>query len=131
MRISDWSSDVCSSDLTLDRFCGGGISSVNFAAASVMSGMEDCVIAGGTEMMSYTAQVGGEEAHAGIKPLGMGAGHEALAALHPQSHQGLCGDAIATIAGNSRSDDGSGGNRSVSKCRYRVSPSHKKKKKNK
>ena len=40
------------SGTTLDRFCGGGISSVNFAAASVMSGMEDCVIAGGTEMMS-------------------------------------------------------------------------------
>src|SRR3546814_4278843 len=96
MRISDWSSDVCSSDLlaatvlaairdrnnldtatvddiiwstssqngkqggdlgrmaalsagfdtkasgtTLDRFCGGGISSVNFAAASVMSRSEE------------------------------------------------------------------------------------------
>jgi len=47
--------DVKASGTTLDRFCGGGISSVNFAAASVMSGMEDCVIAGGTEMMSYTS----------------------------------------------------------------------------
>ena len=41
--------------LTLDRFCGGGITSVNLAAAQVMSGMEDCVVAGGTEMMSLTA----------------------------------------------------------------------------
>src|SRR3546814_1978254 len=111
MRISDWSSDVCSSDLgydtkasgtTLGRFCGGGISSVNFAAATVMSGMEDCVIAGGTEMMSYTATLGAEEANAGLKPLGMGSGHAALDAIHPQSHQGVCGDAIAAKEGISR-----------------------------
>src|SRR3546814_11313818 len=67
-----------------------------------MSGMEDCVIAGGTEMMSYTAQVGAEEANAGIKPMGMGSGHDALDALHPQSHQGICGDAIASMEGISR-----------------------------
>ena len=94
--------DIKASGTTLDRFCGGGISSVNFAAASVMSGMEDCVIAGGTEMMSYTAQIAGEEANAGLKPLGMGAGHEALDEMHPQSHQGICGDAIATMEGISR-----------------------------
>ena len=41
--------DINASGTTLDRFCGGGITSVNLAAASVMSGMEDCVIAGGTE----------------------------------------------------------------------------------
>ena len=94
--------DVKASGTTLDRFCGGGISSVNFAAASVMSGMEDCVIAGGTEMMSYTAAVGAEEANAGLKPLGMGSGNPALDAIHPQSHQGVCGDAIASIEGISR-----------------------------
>ena len=59
--------DTKASGTTLDRFCGGGISSVNFAAASVM-----------------------------------GSGHEALDELHPQSHQGICGDAIATIEGISR-----------------------------
>ena len=42
------------SGVTLDRFCGGGISAVNFAAGSIMSGMEDLIIAGGVEMMSYT-----------------------------------------------------------------------------
>src|SRR3546814_16083088 len=67
-----------------------------------MSGMEDCVVAGGTEMMSYTAQLAAQEANAGIKPLGMGAGHAALDALHPQSHQGVCGDAIAAIEGIDR-----------------------------
>lgn len=94
--------DTKASGTTLDRFCGGGISSVNFAAASVMSGMEDCVIAGGTEMMSYTAAAGAEEANAGLKPLGMGSGNAALDVLHPQSHQGVCGDAIATIEGIDR-----------------------------
>lgn len=94
--------DVKASGTTLDRFCGGGISSVNFAAASVMSGMEDCVIAGGTEMMSYAAAHGAEQANAGFKPLGMGSGHEALDEIHPQSHQGVCGDAIAAIEGISR-----------------------------
>src|SRR5690606_25567889 len=94
--------DIKASGTTLDRFCGGGISSVNFASASVMSGMEDCVIAGGTEMMSYTAQIGAEEANAGIKPLGMGSGNAALDEIHPQSHQGVCGDAIAAMEGISR-----------------------------
>ncbi|GAA0864484.1 acetyl-CoA C-acetyltransferase [Sphingopyxis soli] len=94
--------DTKASGTTLDRFCGGGISSVNFAAATVMSGMEDCVIAGGTEMMSYTATLAAEEANAGIKPLGMGSGHAALDAIHPQSHQGVCADAIAAREGISR-----------------------------
>ncbi len=94
--------DIKASGTTLDRFCGGGISSVNFATATVMSGMEDCVIAGGTEMMSYTATIGAEEANAGIKPLGMGSGNRALDAIHPQSHQGVCGDAIAAREGITR-----------------------------
>jgi acetyl-CoA C-acetyltransferase len=94
--------DIKASVTTLDRFCGGGISSVNFAAASVMSGMEDCVIAGGTEMMSYTASHAAEQANAGLPPRMMGSGHEALDELHPQSNQGVCGDAIATIEGISR-----------------------------
>ena len=91
--------DVSASGTTLDRFCGGGITSVNLATASVMSGMEDCVIAGGTEMMSFTSAHGAELANAGIRPLGMGSGNAALDAMHPQSHQGVCGDAIAAREG--------------------------------
>lgn len=94
--------DISASGTTLDRFCGGGITSVNLACASVMSGMEDCVIAGGTEMMSFTAAHGAELANAGIKPLGMGSGNMELDALHPQSHQGVCGDAIAAREGIDR-----------------------------
>jgi acetyl-CoA C-acetyltransferase len=96
--------DITASGTTLDRFCGGGITSVNLATASVMSGMEDCVIAGGTEMMSFTAVHGAEQANAGIKPLGMGSGNPELDAIHPQSHQGVCGDAIAAQEGITRAD---------------------------
>ena len=96
--------DIRASGMTLDRFCGGGITAVNIAAAQVMSGMEDLVIAGGVEMMSYTSQLGAEDFAAGIKPLGMGSGNAALMKMHPQSHQGVCGDAIAAMEGISRAD---------------------------
>lgn len=94
--------DVKASGMTLDRFCGGGITSVNLATAAIMSGMEDCVIAGGTEMMSYTQVVGAAEANAGMPPPLMGSHNPALDELHPQSHQGVCGDAIASMEGISR-----------------------------
>ncbi|MCS6987541.1 MAG: acetyl-CoA C-acetyltransferase [Sphingomonadaceae bacterium] len=96
--------DIRSSGVTLDRFCGGGITAVNLAAGMVMSGLEDCVVAGGTEMMSYTAQLAAEERAAGLPMWRMGSGNPALEELHPQSHQGVCGDAIATIEGISRED---------------------------
>ncbi len=87
--------DIKASGVTLDRFCGSGITSVNFAAASIMSGMEDLVIAGGCEMMSYTASLADPNA----PPTLMDAGNLGLRAKHPQSHQGVCGDAIATLEG--------------------------------
>lgn len=96
--------DISASGTTLDRFCGGGITSVNLAAATVMSGMEDCVIAGGTEMMSYTAAFAAEQANAGLPPRLMGSGNDALDKLHPQSHQGICGDAIASMEGIKREE---------------------------
>lgn len=94
--------DVRASGTTLDRFCGGGITAVNLAAASVMSGMEDCVIAGGAEMMSYQQYLTTQRAECGIPPRIMGAGNEALDALHPQSNQGVCADAIAAMEGIGR-----------------------------
>jgi acetyl-CoA C-acetyltransferase len=89
--------NTVSSGVTLDRFCGSGITTVNLASAAVMSGMEDLIVAGGTEMMSYTASL----------PHGspfMDRGNEQLRALHPQSHQGVCADAIATLEKIARSD---------------------------
>jgi len=102
MAALDAGYDIRASGMTLDRFCGGGITSVNLAAATIMSGMEDLVVAGGTEMMSYTQTIGTEEANAGIKPLGMGSGNMHLMKIHPQSHQGVCGDAIAAREGITR-----------------------------
>jgi acetyl-CoA C-acetyltransferase len=83
--------------MTLDRFCGSGITVVNLAAASIMSGMEDLIVAGGTEMMSYTAATADPKS-----PPFMDAGNLRLRARHPQSHQGVCADAIATLEGISR-----------------------------
>ncbi len=104
MAALDAGYDVTSSGTTLDRFCGGGITSVNLAAAQIMSGMEDCIVAGGTEMMSLTAAMTKEKMAAGIQPPMMGSGNARLQKVHPQSHQGVCGDAIATIEGFTREE---------------------------
>ena len=52
MAALDAGYDVTASGATLDRFCGSGITSANYAAHSVIAGMEDLVVSGGTEMMS-------------------------------------------------------------------------------
>ena len=104
MAALDAGYDVTSSGMTLDRFCGGGITSVNLAAAQVMSGMADCVVAGGTEMMSLTAQMAKDKMAAGLEPPRMGSGNARLQATHPQSHQGVCGDAIASMEGFTRQE---------------------------
>jgi acetyl-CoA C-acetyltransferase len=97
MSALDAGYDQRSSGITMDRFCGSGISVVNLAAASIMSGMEDLVVAGGCEMMSMTATLRDG-------PGFMDAGNLRLRARHPQSHQGVCADAIATLEGISRAD---------------------------
>ncbi|KQY34304.1 acetyl-CoA acetyltransferase [Caulobacter sp. Root487D2Y] len=97
MAALDAGYDTKASGMTLDRFCGSGITTVNLAAASIMSGMEDLVIAGGTEMMSYTAATADR-----TSPGLLDSGNLRLRARHPQSHQGVCADAIATLEGISR-----------------------------
>ena len=99
MSALDAGYDLRSSGVTLDRFCGSGITVVNLAAASIMSGMEDLMVAGGTEMMSMPGRRGADEG-----PLMMDAGNLRLRANVPQSHQGVCADAIATLEGISRTD---------------------------
>ena len=92
MSALDAGYDMKASGVTLDRFCGSGITSANIAAASVKAGLEDLVVSGGTEMMSLPKK--------GM--LAMGAGNAHLQELHPQSHQGVCADAIATLEGIDR-----------------------------
>ena len=85
--------DIRSSGMTLDRFCGSGITSVNLAAMNIMSGTEDLVIGGGAEMMSTYGEEG-----AAMNPF-LDNGNLVLRDMHPQPHQGVCADAIATLEG--------------------------------
>jgi acetyl-CoA C-acetyltransferase len=98
MAALDAGYSTLASGVTLDRFCGSGITSINLAAAQVMSGMEDVVIGGGVEMMSYTGSIknSGEN-----YPL-FDRGNLSLREKHPQSNQGICADAIATLEGIDR-----------------------------
>ena len=99
MSALDAGYDVRSSGVTLDRFCGSGITSVSLAASTIMSGMADLVVAGGTEMMSMPIR---RDASDGPPLFDTGNLH--LRATHPQTNQGVCADAIATIEGISRQD---------------------------
>ena len=94
MAALDAGYDVKASGVTLDRFCGSGITAANIASTAVMAGMEDLVIAGGTEMMSLPKN--------GMLPIGANNLH--LQEIHPQPHQGVCADAIATLEGIARED---------------------------
>lgn len=102
MAALDAGYDVRASGVTLDRFCGSGLTAVSMAAAQIRSGMEDLIVAGGTEMMSLIASMQAEEMAAKFKPLGIGSGNARLQKRHPQSHQGVCADAIASLEGIGR-----------------------------
>ncbi|MFN7969945.1 MAG: acetyl-CoA C-acetyltransferase [Acidimicrobiales bacterium] len=98
MAALDAGYPITASGVTLDRFCGSGITAVNLAAASVMSGLEDVVVAGGAEMMSSYKQ----NAPKNRNPF-MDNGNLHLRAQHPQTNQGVAADAIATLEGIPRS----------------------------
>lgn len=105
MAALDAGFDIRASGVTLDRFCGSGITATNFAAGQLKAGFEDLIIAGGTESMSYVTESGAREREAGLNPgMGIGSGNPRLAAKHPQSHQGICADAIAAMEGITRED---------------------------
>lgn len=94
MAALDAGYDIRSSGVAIDRFCGGGITSVNMAAASILSGMEDLVVAGGVEMMSYQKEQGL------LGPLDGWNLH--LREKYPQINVGIAADIIATEEGYSR-----------------------------
>ena len=81
--------------VTLSRYCASGLESINLAAAKVMSGMEDMVVAGGVESMSRV-------------PMGSDGG---AWYMDPRVNtatsfvpQGVGADTIATLKGFSRTD---------------------------
>ena len=96
MAALDAGYDIKASGVAIDRFCGGGITSVNMAAASIMSGMEDLIVAGGVEMMSYQKEQGL------LGPLDGWNLH--LRDMYPQINVGIAGDIIATEEGFSREE---------------------------
>jgi acetyl-CoA C-acetyltransferase len=103
MAALDAGYDTRASGVTLDRFCGSGITATSLAAGQIMSGMEDLVIAGGTEMMSYVTWYGQSLREAGVKsPGGLGTGNMRLQEKHPQTNQGVAADAIAAMEGITR-----------------------------
>ncbi len=95
MGALDAGYDVKASGVTLDRFCGSGITTSNFAAGMVASGLEDIVIAGGTDMMStYAAEprarpaaVHGRRQHPpALDPPAAAPGHLRRRHRHPRGH---------------------------------------------
>ena len=104
MAALDAGYDVRASGVTLNRFCGSGLTAGNLAAGQVMAGMEDLVIGGGSEMLSYVNYYGMKMREAGLGSGGMGVGNPRLQAKHPQSNQGVCADAVAALEGITRKE---------------------------
>ena len=104
MAALDAGYDTKASGVTLNRFCGSGLTATSLAAGQIMSGMEDLVIAGGSEMLSYVTYYGGKLREAGLGSPGMGVGNPRLQAKHPQTNQGVAADAIAAMEGIGRAE---------------------------
>ena len=81
--------------VTLSRFCASGLEAVNLAAAKIMSGMEDMVVAGGVESMSRWPM--GSDGGAWVMDPRINSG----TAFVPQ---GISADLIATLEGFSRTE---------------------------
>ncbi len=104
MAALDAGYDIRASGVTLNRFCGSGLTATNLAAGQIMAGMEDLVVAGGSEMLSYVTAHGMKMREAGVGSAGMGVGNPRLQAKHPQSNQGVCADAVAAMEGITREE---------------------------
>ena len=79
----------------VSRFCGSGLDAVNAAAAKVMSGQADLIIAGGVEMLSLFSIFGSG---------GPMISDVSFKDANVQIPQGLSADLIATLHGYTRSD---------------------------
>lgn len=83
--------------VSVERFCGSGLTSVNLGAMGIMSGMQELTVGCGVEMMSRV-------------PTFIDAPHLIdsnnlhLREKYPQPHQGICADVIASQEAISRED---------------------------
>lgn len=96
MSALDAGYSINASGVTLDRFCGGGITAVNMAASSIMSGMEDLVVAGGVEMMSGFPEHG--------PPMPVDVKNLHLRERYALTNVGIAADIIATEENFSRAE---------------------------
>ncbi|WP_317928484.1 acetyl-CoA C-acetyltransferase [Halioxenophilus sp. WMMB6] len=96
MAALDAGYSVKAGGITVDRFCGSSISSVNMGAASIMAGMEDLIVAGGVEMMSMTVPI--------TASMPTDAWNERLRRLYPMTNVGLAADIIANEEGITRQE---------------------------
>ncbi len=81
---------------TVNRFCGSGLTAVNFAAMGVASGFQECAIGGGVESMSRVPM--GSD---GAMIDGLNLKMRKKIAMVPQ---GISADLIATLEGFTRED---------------------------
>ncbi len=96
MAALDAGFDDAAPGMSLDRFCGSGLTAVNLGAMGIMSGMQNLVFAGGVESMSHGSSLSGSRF--------MDSGNLHLREIHPQPHQGVCADVVATIEGITRDE---------------------------
>ncbi|MBM4253446.1 MAG: acetyl-CoA C-acetyltransferase [Deltaproteobacteria bacterium] len=88
---AQWDTGVAG--VTINRFCASGLEAINLAAAKVMSGFEDLVVAGGVESMSRVTM------GADGGPWAQDPETNRIAGFAPQ---GIGADLIATMDGFSR-----------------------------
>jgi acetyl-CoA C-acetyltransferase len=81
---------------SVNRFCGSGLSAINFAAMGVTSGAMNVVVAGGVESMSRVPM--------GSDGGGVDGNNNELRKRFFQVPQGISADLIATLEGYSRAD---------------------------
>ncbi len=96
MAVLDAGWDPAAPGFSLDRFCGSGLTALNLAAMGVMSGMQNVVVAGGVESMSHTSTI--------KRFPTLDSNNLHLRSIHPQPHQGICADVIATLEGITREE---------------------------
>ena len=89
--------DINATGISVDRFCGSGLTSVNLAAMGIMSGMQDLAVGCGVEMMSLSKAMKDS-------PHLVDSNNVHLREKHPQPHQGICADVIASMEGITRQD---------------------------
>src|SRR3546814_17642645 len=117
MRSSDWSSDVCSSDLRIDD-----------GAVTTPKGFKEAYaqyVAGGWQGLSHPAEYGGQG-----MPMSMGVFKTEMMGTANWSfnmYPGLSLGAMNTIMQHARSEERRVGKEWVSTCRYGWSPYHEKK----